>query len=434
MKNTKSDNQDNLTVNIEKKPGCQVELEITVPPSLIQEAKKHALKELKKDIEMPGFRKGKAPDAVVLKQYPTAYEQKWHKTLADLSYVKAFEQQSIPKLSPESKIVFNMKSISDSSATLSYSYETEPEVPTINPKEFKFQELHKHEVTDKKVDEVIHQSRFFFAEWKNIEDRPIQENDYIIVDIENIDVVPPQKALSDIRFEVKDEGMAKWMKKLVLGAKLNDVLEGISVADDHLSEQEKQEFAPKKVRVTIKKIEEANLPELNDDFATRMGSTNVDALKKAIYEMLCKQEEEHVLKEKREQVAHFLTDHYSFDLPTSLLESEKKARKENLLKDPEFKDRWNSANDSERKEIDKNIALQSQRAIKLFYITRKIIYDNNIKISDEEIRHEAIHILQRSSNAKFDEKNISKDTFALALSHLVLSKAEDYVLEESAKT
>jgi trigger factor len=423
---------EDISIKLEKKAGCLVELEVKVLSSFIQAAKKEALKDLKKEIDFPGFRKGKAPDSIIFKKYPKAFEETWHKKLADISFIKANEKEKLPILYSESKIIFNMKEILEDGATLTYSYESEPEIPKVEPKDFHLKELTQHEITDKELDEALRQSQFFFANWKNIEDRPVQIGDYLILDVEAIDSHPHQKVLSDVRFEVSEKSMTQWMKNIVLGAKLNDAIEGISAPDDNATEEEKKEFTPKKVRVTIKKIEEATLPELNDEFAKKMGSTSIEALKKAIFEMLSRREEEHVLKEKRNQVIHFLTESYHFDLPSSLLETEIKSRKERSLKDSEFKDHWDKLSEEEKIKLDEEIAKQAEQALRLFYLTRTIIQKNGIKISNEEIKNEALYMLHQAGKY-VEEKDISKDTYAMALSHLVLTKAEDYILEHSLK-
>ena len=246
-----------IKVKIEKKTKCKIEVDIEVSSDIVKEASKQALKDIKKEITLPGFRKGKAPDSAVLKKYPDSYKESFEKKIADISFIKAHEKEKLPSLTQESKIVFKIKEYSlEKGATVHYSYETEPDVPKIDPTAFKISKDSKIDVTKKEIDEAIRQIRFFHAEWKDA-DRPIKENDYIIIDLDSIESDTPQRVFSDTRFEVSDKGMASWMKELVLGKKLNDSLKGTSKPDEKATAEEKKNFEPKKVLVTIKKIEEA---------------------------------------------------------------------------------------------------------------------------------------------------------------------------------
>ncbi len=423
-----------IKTKINKKPHCVIELEVKTDSSIVKKARKEALKDLKKEVTIPGFRKGKAPDDAVLKKYPEAVKDKWEKKLADLSFIEAHKTDKLPPLGSSSRIVFNLKDYSiEKGSEIIFTYETEPEIPKIDPKAYKPKEIKKTKVTKKEINEAIRQSRFFFAKWKSV-NREIKENDYIILDLESLDIDPPTKVFADTRFEVSDKSMAQWMKDIVLGAKVGDVLEGISKPDKDAPEKEKKAFEQKKVRVTIKKIEEAELPDLNDEFAAKLGSKNIEEMEKNIKSMLEKQAEEKEEKEKREAVnSFFLT--VKFELPSTLVKTELESRKQSLLKDPNFKSKYDKMTKEEKNDTEKDIQKHAEEAIKLFYITRKIIKDFNIQIPDEEIKQEALNILfmQSGKTQVPDSKNIPKDTYALALSRLVLKKAQDYILENCSK-
>ena len=55
--------------------------------------------------------------------------------------------------------------------------------------------------------------------------------------------------------------MAKWMRDLVIGKNTGESVEGVSVPDDDASQEDKENLKPKKVRLTIKAIDTATLPD-----------------------------------------------------------------------------------------------------------------------------------------------------------------------------
>jgi len=423
-----------VKVKIEKKPRCLVKLELETSPEILKDAKSEALKELKKEVTIHGFRKGKAPDAMILKKYPNLFKEKLEKKIADLSIIEAHKTEKLLPLNPGTKIIYKLDSYSfDKGAKIHYTYETEPEVPTIDPKAFKLPKEKKASVTEKEINETIRQIRFFHAKWEEL-NRPIQEGDYIIIDLDSLETTPPQKVFSDTRFEVSDKGMANWMKELVINSNVGDSLEGLSKPDENATDEEKENFQQKKVLVKIKKNEKATLPKVDDEFAKKIGAQTVEEMKESIKKMLIQQAEAKHNQENRKKVNEFLLNTYKFEVPDSLIQNEIKYRKNLYLQNLEFKKKYDSMTQKEKEVFEKEIFKYSEATIRIFYISKKIVSDFKIKISDEEIQQLALNIIYKETGKKADPKDIPKDIYALAFSRLVLSKSEDYILDQSIKT
>lgn len=431
--NNKNEQPQDLKIKFEKKPNCEIFLELEVPKELVKKAKIEAIKDIKKEVTLPGFRKGKAPNNLIEKKYPLDIENKWEKKIADLSFVEAFEKEKLPTLTHNSKIIFKIDQYSlEDGAKLSYTYETEPEVPKVDPKDIKLNLKEPKKITQKEIDEIIHQMRFFHATWNDV-DRPIEENDYILIDLDSLETDPSTRVFNDTRFEVSNKGMANWMKELVIGKTTGDEIEGISKPDDHLSEKEKESFEPKKVLVTIKKVESATLPEVTDEFAKKVGSKNVEEMKKDITKMLEERLREAEDQENRHLANEFLIKNYKFDLPKSLVESEVKYKKAMFFKNPKNKAQFDKFSEKEIKDFDKEVLKSAENSLRLFFLSKKILEDNNIEIKNNEILNLASSMLQNATGKKIEPKDISRDLFTQALSRLVLLKAEDFILEHYKK-
>ncbi len=415
---------DEIQVRISRKNECKVEMDVFASSPMLQKARQKATKVVGKEVLLPGFRKGKAPETMVEKKFSNQIDKELQNQLADLSYMEAQKLAKIPLLNGNSRISFNMKKQSAEDAHLQFTFETEPTIPSVDGSLFASKSIERPEVAEKEIDEAIRQMLYFYAEWKSIEDRPIQDGDAIMIDLDTIDSETPQRVFDHVRFEVSKERMAGWMKELVAGAKSGDVLEGVSRPDDTATEEEKKEFAPKKVRITILKVEEAKLPELNDEFAKKVGAPDLEAMKTAVTGMLNKQADEKVQKELREQINDFLIEKYPFELPHSLVETEKKHRLSQLIEKPE----WKETTPEQRQTLEHNLMHESNQAVRLFYLSRKIVNDAKISITHKEIQDEAIATL-RSFGARNVEK-IPKEIYALALSKVMLAKAQDHILAQ----
>lgn len=417
---------DALRLVVHRKPACRVEFEVHASGDLVAKARKLGIKSVSKEVVVPGFRKGKAPEEMILKKFGPQVEKELQKHLADLAYVEAQKLAHIHLLNNNSKITYDLKKLDDEGAEMTFSFETEPKVPSVDGKLFESKPVSRPEVAEKQIDEAIRQMMFFYAEWKPITDRPIQDGDYIMIDLDTIEGEISQQVFHHIRFEVSKERMASWMKNLVKGAKAGDVLEGMSEADDDASDEEKKEFKPKKIRLSILKVEQAILPELNDEFAKKVGAENVDAMRKSVTDILNTRADEKVETELKEQVNDFLVTTYPFDLPASLIQTEKTHRLNQLMQDPKFKAGWNKMDAAGREQLQGRIETEATQAVRLFYLSRQVVQEAKISVTHKEIQDEAIATLQSFGNRNVDQ--IPKEVFALALSKVLLAKAQHFIL------
>ena len=73
-----------------------------------------------------------------------------------------------------------------------------------------------------------------------------------------------------------------------------------------------------------------------------------------------------------------------------------------MLNDPNFKSQFNNMTKIEKEKVEKEIKKNSQEALYLFYISRKIIMDNTISITKEEIREIAKKYLNPNQRLVLD--------------------------------
>ncbi len=421
---------DAIRVSIQKKDACQVEFQVTASKDLIQKARLDAAKSVGKEVVIPGFRKGKAPDSLVLKKFPYDVEKRFHKSLADLAFIEAQKLAKIPVLNNSSTITFDLKKMSEESAELAFIFETEPSVPSVDPKLFVPRLIEKKEVGEKEVDEAIRQMAFFYAKWDVVEDRPIQEGDFIMIDLDTFEGEETKRVFNEVRFEVQPERMAAWMRNLVLNAKVGDVLEGFSEPDDTATDAEKREFLPKKVRVYIRKVEKAALPEMNDEFAKKVGAPDIAGMHDLVQGVLRKQVEDKFLDDLREQVNHFLVTNYSFDLPRSLIQAEFDHRYARAKENPEFEEHMQKASEENKKKIEGRIREETIQSLRLFYLSKQIVQEAKIPITHQEVNRRAVEHRRKNSMGIESGSSLSKEEYALALSMVFLTKAQDFIIEK----
>lgn len=421
---------------VREKPHCIVEFDVKVAPAIVKKARKEAIKAVAKEVTIPGFRKGKAPDELIVKRFPKAVEEKWHKEIADLAFKEAEGLARVPLLNGNAPVTFNMKKHSvEEGAEMTFSFEREPIVPEISLEELHLESVKRPEIDEGKIEETLRQIRLFFAEWKKVLDRPIEEGDFTRLDVDIIDEEPAKRLFSDTRFEVTDKGMAKWMKDLVMGLSAGQSKEGMSNPDEDAPEEDKENLKPRKVRVVVKTIEEAKLPEVNAAFAQKIGAKDEADLREKLKERLNKQADEHARQAKRDQISQILLDKYQFELPKSMIDKETAFRFRQLFQDPSFQHRVKTMNEEEIEKLKKEMKEQAAQAIRLFYISRKIVAEAKIHVSSKQLFNAPTTILDAMFQRDYlgNDKNLSEEQKALALSKLMLTKAHDYVIDQIEK-
>ncbi len=425
---------DNINVTVNEKEACRVEYKVKVGIDLTKQSHKKAVKSVTKEVSIPGFRKGRAPENLIEKKFAEPIDTRWQKGLADLAFKESQRLTNIPVLSGDTTITFNMEKHSlEEGAEMTFSFEREPKVPEIEYEKVEFTDEERITIDDAKVNETIDQIQKYFATWDDITDRPAQEKDYLSLDIDLIKEDKTESVYQNMRFEFSEKGMSKWMRDLCSGMNIGESKDGISKPDDDASEKEKKEFEEKPVRITLKGIQVAKMPPVDDELAKKVGVPNAAVLKEKLTDLLNKQADEQVQKKRRDQVCDSLVTLYPFDLPNSMVEKEVQVRLKQALSSPEAQKEWQNKNEEERKKDIDSIKEHSEKALRLFYLCRSIISKENLKISPSDVNKEVNTPLDAMFSTGADyytPENASQEQKALATSRLMLAKAQDFIISK----
>jgi trigger factor len=433
MKNPPSQTLNNSQVSctVIKKPGSQIEFEAIVAKDLITSCHSKALKLVGRNLSIPGFRKGKVPDFYILERFPKDFQEKWQEVVMREALNACFKETKIEPLNSES-IGFKLKRFSPEEASFSFTFEVAPEVPSVDPTQFKLQEVKRPVVNEQKIQETIRQTLFFYATWNKVEDKAVEEGDFVLLDVDLLETSPSSSLFTNTRFEVSDDSMAKWMKDLLIGKKVGDVLEGTSVPDENADEVEKETLQPQKVKITIKAMEAPVLPEMTPELFKNLGVESEEDLKNKIESLLNKQADDHVKEEKRNQVRDFLLNTYNFDLPSELINNEVRFRVNQLNGNEEFLQHWQTLDKDGQKKMIEVIKTQSEKAVKLFHLCNKMLEDNNLSPADQIASSQAGTQLEALvSQDQMNYNQAPELRRAEALSKQILEQAEDYVIAQA---
>lgn len=309
-----------ISTEIKILSSCKKELTITMDKEELDPLREKQLKKVQKDVQVPGFRKGKAPLNLVKRNYGDAVEAYTLDAAIEHGLRKSAEENELYIVGqPEAKKVdFN----EEGSLISIIEVETFPEVEL---KKYKGLELTRdvYEVTDKLVDETIDRLRKEKAE-VTVVDGKVEDGHVVHMDMQELDEngKPLEgKKYDNITVRVGEGKFDPELEKQLIGL-ANDADQEIEkVYPDDFPQKE---FAGKKERyaIKIKNVEQETLPELDDEFAQEVGENfkTVDDLRKATLENLEHQYQQESENRLSADLSQGLVEENPFDVPDAIVQ------------------------------------------------------------------------------------------------------------------
>ena len=359
-----------MKVQVQSKKGLQTTLSIVVDKASIKKELDNRLSEYQKKIDLKGFRKGKVPTLVIKNQFGKAiYGEVIDKILKE-STSKAIKDKRL-KVFGQPKI--DLKTFGEGK-DLNFEIKLDlfPEI--------KLQSFNKISVTDYivKVDKEELDTRLknLSKEYKNFENK--EENlvseigDQVIFDYKaTVDGKDFEGSKGEgVTIELGKDLFLKDFDKQLVGVKKNDkkVVEAF-LPNNH----PKKELANKKTifECTIKNIKITKENKLDDEFAKKLGATNLADLTQKIKNQISSQYLMALNSITKREILDQLEKIHKIQIPKNLIENEIKAY---------------SATDNANSE--KNNVQAAEKRIKLGLILNECGELNKIKVNEDEIKQE----------------------------------------------
>ena len=297
----------------------RVRLDIEVPAHDVDHAFDHALSDLSQSVRVPGFRKGKAPKPLVMRQLgrETVIEEALRDHLNGW-YSRAV---AVAGIDPVSRPEIDWSDEPVEGTPFSFTAEVEvKQAPTV--KSYKGLEGVKQpaDVPAEAVDSEIERLRLTVAELRPV-DRGAAEDDFLVIDFEGtIDGKPfDDGAGTDYGVELGAGRLAPDLERGLVGMKPGDERDiGLPLPPDH----EDASIAGKVAtfHVTVKDVKERVLPPLDDELATSVSEFDtLGELRADIHERIREALEREVDMRYRASVLQSLADQLDTEVPDALV-------------------------------------------------------------------------------------------------------------------
>lgn len=318
-----------MNTSLDKLEKSMVKLTIEVDAAKFEEGMQRAYNQNKGKISIQGFRKGKAPRALIEKTYgPEIFYEDAANFIIPDAYDKAVEENALEVVSRPTIDVEQMEKGKNFIFTAEVA--VKPEVQIDN---YKGIEVIKKsiDVTDEDIEEELDKIREQNSRLIDVDNRPIQDGDEITLDFEGfIDGVPFEGGKAeDYNLIIGSHSFIDTFEEQLIGKSIGEEAE-INVAFPDNYQQEELQGKPAMFKVKIKSIKVKELPEVDDEFAQDVSEfESLDEYKASLKETIKERKEDEAKKDKQDQVLKKLLNSNEIELPEPMVELEA----ENMIKE-----------------------------------------------------------------------------------------------------
>ena len=308
----------------------KVQLTIALGAEELTAAEQVALTKLARDLKVPGFRKGKVPVSVAAKHIdPNALQEQVLENAISKAVAEAFMGEKLQALERPSVEV--KKFVPGQELEFTAESVVVPPVKLGNYKKLKAKQA-QVKVEAKDVDEIIERMRQNFVEKTEVK-RAAKDGDEVVIDFagEKDGVAFDGGTAKDFSLTLGSGQFIPGFEEGVVGHKAG---EEFDLDLTFPKEYHAKELAGAKVvfRVTLKKVQERVLPEVNDEFAAKCGPfTDVKELKADIKREVTAQKEREAAEQLKDELVNELANGSKVALPEILVEDQVQSIERDLL-------------------------------------------------------------------------------------------------------
>ena len=428
-----------MKTTVKKLSDTNVCLTITLGADELNAAEQVALTKMARDLKVPGFRKGKVPVSVAAKHVnPMVLQEQVLDNALSKAVAEAFMNEKLQALERPSvevkKFVPNQEVEFTAEATV---------VPPVKLGDYKKLKAKPQavKVEAKDVDEIIERMQQNFVDKTEVK-RAAKDGDEAIIDFvgKKDGVAFDGGSAKDFALKLGGGQFIPGFEEGVVGHKAGETFDlDLEFPKDYHAEN----LAGAKVvfSVTLHKVNELKLPELNDEFAAKCGPfTDIKELKADIKREITAQKEREAKEKLKDELVAELADNSKVALPELLIDDQLRSIEQDLmqnlsyrgltmdsyLKTQGFKDKA----DWQKKEA----RPAAEKRVKAGLVLAELSKELGVEVSREELDRQISTFKQQYGKdaklaARFDDPNVHRDI----ANRMITDKTIDKLVELNSK-
>ena len=381
-----------MSLQVEKLEKNMAKLTIEVPAGDFEKALQSAYNKQKKNISVPGFRKGKVPRQMVEKMYgpeifyddaaneliPTAYEEE----------LKGLELEIV------SRPVIDIEQIQKGEAFI-FTAEVALK-PEVTLGEYKGLEVDavSVEVTPEEVEEKIKEEAEKNARTITVEDRGDQDGDDVILDFEGFvagEAFEGGKG-ENYPLTIGSGSFIPGFEEQLIGAEAEKELEvNVTFPEDYHAEELKGKEAV--FKCTIHEIKTKEIPEIDDEFASEVsGFDTLDEYKEDIAAKLKEQKEKDAREQKEDQAVEKAVANASMEIPDAMIDEQVRMMVNEFSQNLQYQglslEQYGQITGMTKEKMEEEMRPQAVKRIESRLVLEAIVKAENIEVSEEKLDEE----------------------------------------------
>ena len=311
-----------MSLKVETLEKNMAKLTIEVSAEELEKALQAAYLKQRKNISVPGFRKGKVPRQMIEKMYGAEifYEEAANSLIPD-AYAKAYDECELDIVSQPSIDVVQLEKGKEFIFTAEVA--VKPEVTLGEYKGLKV-DKYSNRVTAKEVDAKLEEEQKKNARTVTVEDRAVQDGDEVVLDFEGFvnGVAFAGGKGENYPLTIGSGSFIPGFEEQLIGAEAEKEVEvNVTFPEEYHSE----DLAGKEAtfKCTVHEIKVKELPELDDDFAAEV--SEFDTLEEYKNDLKAKIKEQKIAEGKRkqeDQAVEAAVANATMDIPEAMIDTQ----------------------------------------------------------------------------------------------------------------
>ncbi len=309
-----------MSVQVEKLEKNMAKLTVEVPAEDVEKAIQGAYQKTKKSINIPGFRKGKAPRQLIEKMYG---KEVFYSDAVDAMLPKAYSD-AVEECGEEI-VSYPKIDVVQIESGKPFIFTAEVAVkPAVTLGEYKGIQVEKApiEVTDEEIEAQVNKEREANSRTVTVEDRAVQKGDIATIDFEGfVDGVAFDGGKGEnYDLEIGSNTFIPGFEDQLVGAEIGKELDvNVTFPEEYGAKELAGKEAVFKCKVNGIKVKE--LPEADDEFAQEVSEFDtLDEYKADIKAKLLKDKEDEAKRAKEDAVIGKIVENATMDIPDAMVE------------------------------------------------------------------------------------------------------------------
>lgn len=383
---------------VEYKGECAYEVGVKIPAANRAHKAEQVFEEIQSDAHLPGFRRGKAPRALVQAKFAKAVKNDVFQKLVGEAFEKLIHDEGLRPLSmPDiDGLEAALETGNDDDIELTFKFEVSPRCTLGNYTGLKV-ERPVLDIADKDVDAALDEMRTRFGYFENVESGPSEEGDQVVIDFAGtIDGEPFAGGTAEnYPYFIGSKRFFPEFEAALVGVEAGkETSATVAFPEDYHGKDVAGKTAVFAIKVN--EIKRRRLPELTDEFAVEAGFENVADMREKVAADLRAGASAQSQRIAENRVLKQIVDNSTFEVPPSLIESSateyyrQEVRRLVQLRVPPAEVQ---ARDEQLREEARKVAIEQ---IKAFVAINEIAQAEGIEVTEQDFAEEAAAIQQRT--------------------------------------